>query len=338
MYYVDNASGIAQMPALKPVYSTSPTWFTEGGGSTPPTYPGPDTFNMIISEMINVLEAAGMTPKKDSLTQLSEAISKIVSDGIAGLGTAATHNVQTSPTDTTAGAVLLPGAYGWGGVSIATATTSNSDLHHLPGMSFNAVREYVSSDSSVDLIGISGLSSNGNLAEWLAPENGADGTKLAVRNMTTLFTIYSDMNEPPYPVTSVNGETGAVVLTASDVSALPDTYTPPAPDLSAYITTSAADAKYQLKNTASKAVNGWEKDSATGIIRQWGTFSGAYANSSITFPLAFPSTCSNVILTQGPLGDVYDANMGIASMSATKFVTDNWMSGSGTLYWQAVGY
>ncbi|PNK93105.1 hypothetical protein CEQ28_023465 [Hafnia alvei] len=96
--------------------------------------------------------------------------------------------------------------------------------------------------------------------------------------------------------------TADISITADDVDALPSTYTPPPPDLSAYITTSAADAKYQLKDTASKAVNGWEKDSVTGIIRQWGTFSGAYANSSITFPLAFPSTCSNVILTQGPLG------------------------------------
>lgn len=31
------------------------------------------------------------------------------------------------------------------------------------------------------------------------------------------------------PVTSVNGETGAVVLAATDVGALPDDYTPPAP-------------------------------------------------------------------------------------------------------------
>lgn len=134
----------------------------------------------------------------------------IVPGDITGLGTAATHNVQTSPIDVTAGSMLLPGAFGWGGVSIATVTTSNSDLHKLPGMTFNAVREYVSSDGSVYLIGISGLSSNGNLAEWLAPENGADGTKVAVRNKTTLFTLYSDMNPPPYPVMSVNGKTGAV--------------------------------------------------------------------------------------------------------------------------------
>ena len=38
---------------------------------------------------------------------------------------------------------------------------------------------------------------------------------------------YSDSNPPPYPVTSVNGKTGAVSLSAGDVGALPSTYTPP---------------------------------------------------------------------------------------------------------------
>lgn len=37
---------------------------------------------------------------------------------------------------------------------------------------------------------------------------------------------YSDSNPPPYPVTSVNGETGSVNLSASDVGARPDTWVP----------------------------------------------------------------------------------------------------------------
>ena len=38
---------------------------------------------------------------------------------------------------------------------------------------------------------------------------------------------YSEDNPPPYPVTSVNGQTGAVSLNAEGVGALPDTYVPP---------------------------------------------------------------------------------------------------------------
>lgn len=37
------------------------------------------------------------------------------------------------------------------------------------------------------------------------------------------FGLYGEGNEPPYPVSSVNSKTGAVVLSASDVGALPDT-------------------------------------------------------------------------------------------------------------------
>ena len=38
---------------------------------------------------------------------------------------------------------------------------------------------------------------------------------------------WSVINGPSGSVTSVNGQTGAVVLDASDVGALPDSYTPP---------------------------------------------------------------------------------------------------------------
>lgn len=44
---------------------------------------------------------------------------------------------------------------------------------------------------------------------------------------------YSAENEPPYPVTSVNGKTGSVQLTASDVEARSNTWTPSASDVGA---------------------------------------------------------------------------------------------------------
>ena len=54
---------------------------------------------------------------------------------------------------------------------------------------------------------------------------------------------YSANNPPPYPVTSVNGETGAVVLDASDVGARPDTWTPSAADVGARPDTWVPDAE-----------------------------------------------------------------------------------------------
>ena len=59
-------------------------------------------------------------------------------------------------------------------------------------------------------------------------------------------------------------------------------------------TKAESDARFNLKNTASKAANGWEKDESTGIITQWG--SGTYSkNARITFPVAFPNGCVAVV-------------------------------------------
>ena len=52
---------------------------------------------------------------------------------------------------------------------------------------------------------------------------------------------YSANNPPPYPVTSVNGDTGAVVLGASDVGAVPTTRTVNDKALSSNITLTASD-------------------------------------------------------------------------------------------------
>lgn len=121
------------------------------------------------------------------------------------LKSAAIKDVVTSQTDTTTGRIPVVGWMGLGGYSIPVTIASNSDLSKLPGIPFNAIREYKSSDGSVYLIGMSGISPSGNLVEWLAPENGHDGTKIAVRNKDSLFVLYSTGNKP----------------TANDVGALP---------------------------------------------------------------------------------------------------------------------
>lgn len=54
---------------------------------------------------------------------------------------------------------------------------------------------------------------------------------------------YSADNPPPYPVTSVNGQTGAVKLGASDVGALPDDTKIPGVDYTLAVSGAAADAK-----------------------------------------------------------------------------------------------
>ncbi|WP_423250499.1 phage tail protein [Citrobacter freundii] len=87
------------MPQPSPVTSETELFFTEGGNGVPPTFPGPDWFNIIQSELINILRAAGLDPDKMDNTQILAALKKlflsrsnpfgdIKADGAAAIATA----------------------------------------------------------------------------------------------------------------------------------------------------------------------------------------------------------------------------------------------------------
>lgn len=78
MYGLDNASGVNVMPKLAPASSATPLWFTEGGAGLAASYPGQDWFNMVQAELLGILTAAGVKPEKGKLTQLADAVKKIV--------------------------------------------------------------------------------------------------------------------------------------------------------------------------------------------------------------------------------------------------------------------
>ncbi|EMO4249244.1 hypothetical protein RVV87_004882, partial [Citrobacter freundii] len=83
MFYVDNPTGVPVMPPVPPVMSLATLYFTEGGNGSPPTYPGPDWFNIVQSELINVVKEAGMLPDKAELNQLVMAIKRITGTAMA---------------------------------------------------------------------------------------------------------------------------------------------------------------------------------------------------------------------------------------------------------------
>ena len=74
MYHVDNSTGVPVMPQPSPVTSETELFFTEGGNGVPPTYPGPDWFNIVQSELLNVVRTAGISPDKMDSTQLLAAL------------------------------------------------------------------------------------------------------------------------------------------------------------------------------------------------------------------------------------------------------------------------
>ncbi|MDP5159461.1 gp53-like domain-containing protein [Enterobacter ludwigii] len=99
-----------------------------------------------------------------------------------------------------------------------------------------------------------------------------------------------------------------------------------------------SDARYQLKNNASRAANGWFKDTTTGMIYQWGrNASSVVGNTTVTFPIAFPNACLNVQNT-------LIRNSGSAGERPWGFVTSfnntsvNLSSDATGSYWYAIGY
>lgn len=99
MFYVDNPTGVPVMPEPSPVSSLTDLFFTEGGNGVPPTYPGPDWFNIVQSELLNIVRASGLDPDKMTQTQILDALKKlflqrqnpfgdIKADGAAAVATA----------------------------------------------------------------------------------------------------------------------------------------------------------------------------------------------------------------------------------------------------------
>lgn len=74
MFHLDNKSGVSVMPTLPDEFSSAELFFTEGGGGVNPSWPGAAWFNIVQSELLNVVKAAGLNPEKHSLNQITLAL------------------------------------------------------------------------------------------------------------------------------------------------------------------------------------------------------------------------------------------------------------------------
>lgn len=135
-----------------------------------------------------------------------------------------------------------------------------------------------------------------------------NGVTLSGNKTSTELGVYGADNQPPYPVTSVNGKSGDVKLTAGDVGALPSTTKIPSAtsDLtndSGYIT--AADAPVQsvdgqtgevvtnaVKTTAQTLTDAQKAQARTNIGAGTSSFSGVY--DDLTGKPTIPSKTSEL--------------------------------------------
>ncbi len=99
MFHVDNPTGVPVMPPVAAELSKTTLYFTEGGNGIPPTYPGPDWFNIIQSELLEILRQANIKPDKNTTDQIMTALKKLflTNSGSAGAIAGLTGENNTFP-------------------------------------------------------------------------------------------------------------------------------------------------------------------------------------------------------------------------------------------------
>ncbi|EFJ8634569.1 integrase [Escherichia coli] len=154
MYHVDNSTGVPVMPQPSPVTSETELFFTEGGNGVPPTFPGPDWFNIIQSELINILRAAGLDPDKMDNTQILAALKKlflsrsnpfgdIKADGAAAIATALSNlHLEELPNFAKYGAPMIGELIEWPSDKMPNEIYPDMKMEFIPyiGQSFDPVK------------------------------------------------------------------------------------------------------------------------------------------------------------------------------------------------------
>ncbi|MFM2452479.1 integrase [Citrobacter freundii] len=154
MYHVDNSTGVPVMPQPSPVTSETELFFTEGGNGVPPTYPGPDWFNIIQSELLNILISADLKPDKMTNTQILTALKKlflsrsnpfgdIKNDGAEAIATALSNlHLEELPNFAKYGAPMIGELIEWPSDKMPNEIYPDMKMEFIPyiGQSFDPVK------------------------------------------------------------------------------------------------------------------------------------------------------------------------------------------------------
>ena len=89
-----------------------------------------------------------------------------------------------------------------------------------------------------------------------------------------------------------------------------------------------------LASMSSLETSGYQKLDS-GFIIQWGITSDSDATPTITFPIAFPNECFQVLASSGGSGGT--SNIDTYAITTTNFIMRHG-AGERPSYWQAIGY
>ncbi|MGL4214106.1 MAG: gp53-like domain-containing protein [Morganella morganii] len=272
--------------------------------------------NSVQREILGVIIAAGLQQDKNDDTQLSKAISKIISGG----------NYATKTE-----------------VNSKLAKDQNgADIPNKPKFIENlGLKELFLALTGGTLTGPLFIRQDGP-AFVISPttENGSCYAQGRDHNNKAVWFI----GNPTDGGTAIyfrNYITGAEVsLHANGISLNQNTYINGTLELTNY---STFDARYSKIRTVLKSDNGYEKDENTGLIRQWGKTPafGAGNGSPVRFPIPFPSKCVGVSAlpirdsasSAGSAETIYCGAPGLSGVQLYLGGTINY-----PVYWEAWGY
>jgi hypothetical protein len=127
MFQTDQSTAVSSLPT--PATAATPGFFTGGnpGSGQAATILDADFLNMVMVELLNVVESAGLTPSKTTYTQVVTAIKILIQQGVSSVGTdtgaANAYVVAFTP------ALSAPVPYAPFWVKIKTANTGASTMN-----------------------------------------------------------------------------------------------------------------------------------------------------------------------------------------------------------------
>lgn len=281
---MDNRKWQAAANATPPADEASPSsgYPTDGNPSTPTpaTIPGARWFHQVGEEIRAVIEAAGLTPSSTTLTQLLDAIKRLITGGDFkdSVRAATTANITLSGAQTIDGVSVVAGdrvlvkdqsTGADNGIYVAASGAWSRATDADTGGELSAAATIPVEEGTANADTLWGLSNDGAI----------------VIGTTALVFAKRDVSDAS---TSVKGK--VQLATNAEAQALADA-------LKA-ITPSTLNGAFQGGNQ-SLSGSGYQKLPG-GLILQWGLYTGSSsADVTVTFPISFVGGCLALFTSRG---------------------------------------
>lgn len=298
---MDNRKWQAAASATPPAVEASPSsgYPTDGNPSTPTpaTIPGARWFHQVGEEIRDVIVSAGLTPSDSDLTQLTQAIRRLITGGDFkdSVRAATTANITLSGAQTIDGVSVVAGDR----VLVKDQSTGADNGIYVAAA--GAWARATDADTGGELSASATIPVEEGTANadtlWMLTTNGA-----ITIGATSLTFAKRDVTDAS---TTIKGK--VQLATSAEAQALTDA-------LKA-ITPASLAAAFQGANQTLSG-NGYQKLPG-GLILQWGLYTGSSsADVTVTFPLTFPTGCLAILTARG-----YTAGSGTIGYGAGIYIS-----------------